>query len=430
MAKSKKTDSTFIKGIEDTRKSVTILFTDIENSTKMWETRGDIKGRVLVNRHNQILFPIIKKYRGKVIKTIGDSIMASFKEPGNAVKASIAMQQMIDQERQNDKTFKLKIRIGLHTGKALVEKDDVFGDVVNVAARVEAESLGSQILVSGSTASKLRNKEFNLEKYGSFNPKGKKGKVNLFECDWEEQESLIGEINTSHMVSIFQQQKLELILYMLVSFITLAFIYQVHIKYLLADSETAALWLLNPAELPQENPWLFGGLAFVILLPSVFLFRMKVVPVYWMNTLKGINAFGISLIVFYYLFRAVNFVPAEYWSDAVRESNHLFVEVLINDARLYEAPNTDSKQIERASSGDLLLLNDIRKSADRTWNRVLLKNSNYGWIERVSPPRIGVPEQRVTYTSKYYLRLYDLYNFLFSCLAFVWGYRKFKIRPI
>ena len=430
MAKSKKTDSKFIKGIEDTRKSITILFTDIENSTRMWETRGDIKGRVLVNRHNQLLFPIIKKYRGKIIKTIGDSIMASFKEPGNAVKASIAMQQIIYRERQDDKRFNLKIRIGLHTGKALVEKDDVFGDVVNVAARVEAESLGNQILVSGSTASKLRNKEFNLEKYGSFSPRGKKAKVNLFECDWEEQDDLIEDINPSHMVSVMQQQKLELLVYMLVSFFTFAFVYQAHLKYLLADSETAALWLLNPVRLPQENPWLFVVLLILLLVPTILLFRIKLIPIYWMNILKGFNAFGITLIILYYLFRTVSFMPENNWKDVITESSHLFVEVLVDNAVIYEQPDNLSRKLNNGASGDLLLLNDVKKTADRTWNRVLVDVNQYGWIERISPPKVGVPELRVTFTSKYYLRLYDLYGFLLSCLAFIWGYKKFRIRPI
>ena len=67
--------------IKRSRKIVTILFTDIEGSTLYWERHGDIKGRLMVDRHNRMLFPVVKRFHGKVIKTIGDAIMASFKNP-------------------------------------------------------------------------------------------------------------------------------------------------------------------------------------------------------------------------------------------------------------------------------------------------------------------------------------------------------------
>ena len=134
--------------IRSSKKHVTILFTDIENSTKYWDQFGDVQGRLMVDRHNRLLFPVVQKFKGKIIKTIGDSIMAVFAKPEHALEAAIAMQQTMAIERQGDDTFNIRIRIGIHTGDAIVEKEDVYGDIVNVAARIEQISKGNEREVS------------------------------------------------------------------------------------------------------------------------------------------------------------------------------------------------------------------------------------------------------------------------------------------
>ncbi len=120
--------------ISQSKKEVSILFTDIEDSTSYWHKHGDVGGRLMVDRHNRILFPLIKKFRGRIVKTIGDSIMAMFKQPDDALLAAIAMQQAVRKEHLEDTGFEIKIRIGIHTGEAIVEQDDVYGDVVNIAS--------------------------------------------------------------------------------------------------------------------------------------------------------------------------------------------------------------------------------------------------------------------------------------------------------
>ena len=82
------TDNSTIDEIEKSRKLVTILFSDIEESTRHWERRGDIDARLVIERHNRLLFPVIRKFRGRIIKTLGDAIMASFTEPQQAIQAA------------------------------------------------------------------------------------------------------------------------------------------------------------------------------------------------------------------------------------------------------------------------------------------------------------------------------------------------------
>src|SRR5882762_9318993 len=77
--------------LEKMRTPVTILFSDIKGSTAYFEKKGDLEGMAMINRHNGILFPVIADEGGRVVKTIGDSIMACFDDPVAAVKAGAGM---------------------------------------------------------------------------------------------------------------------------------------------------------------------------------------------------------------------------------------------------------------------------------------------------------------------------------------------------
>ncbi|HEY4220939.1 MAG TPA: adenylate/guanylate cyclase domain-containing protein, partial [Myxococcota bacterium] len=125
-----------------------VLFTDIVGSTAYFEQRGDIEGLALVHRHNDLLFPVVKVNHGRVIKTIGDSIMAVFKEPGDAVVCAVALQETLAQETGTASVERIRIRVGVHFGRVLKDGEDVFGDTVNTAARVASAADGDEILLS------------------------------------------------------------------------------------------------------------------------------------------------------------------------------------------------------------------------------------------------------------------------------------------
>ncbi len=130
-------------------KHITVLFTDIKDSTAFFASRGDIEGRLMLHRHNDLLFPIIGKHQGWVVKTIGDAIMAGFHDPLMAVHASREMQQvLLDYNRNLPPGEHIHIRIGINCGMGIVEDQDIFGDVVNVAARIASQCEPDQILIS------------------------------------------------------------------------------------------------------------------------------------------------------------------------------------------------------------------------------------------------------------------------------------------
>ncbi len=176
--------------ISDTyAKPVTLLFTDIVGSTEFFETAGDIAGRQMIQTHNDLLFPIIQTHSGRIIKTIGDSIMASFADPYQGVKCSVLMQEALmrfNSQRQDRE--RIRVRMGLHYGEAVMEEQDLFGDMVNTAARVEAKADGEEILISGNLKEQVENAELPLVFLGSERVKGKKQKIDFFLVNWNGRE--------------------------------------------------------------------------------------------------------------------------------------------------------------------------------------------------------------------------------------------------
>jgi len=417
--------------IRSSKKHVTILFTDIENSTKYWDQYGDVQGRLMVDRHNRLLFPVVQKFKGKIIKTIGDSIMAAFTKPEHALKAAVAMQQTMSMERQGDDTFNIRIRIGMHTGDGIVEKDDVYGDIVNVAARVEQISKGNEILVSQATVSYIDDEyAFTFKRKGWFIPKGKDKKFYVYTCDWKYHPLLIDEfINTSRL-PVSKRQKMELIGFLTAIFGITYFIYLRYLRYLLSDSEDVALVYLNLSTIAGNYPVLTAIAFFMLLVLIIIFIRMKTFPFTMMRLIKGGFIFSIVFISMYFI---VQHAPIKYdskWNEVLDSSSHHYVEVLENNSSIYDQPSFEGRELGQIQAGQLLLQTDFIKIGDLAWNRVLLGAEKFGWIIGKSPPQMGVPEKMVSQTYKFYFRYKDLYVFIFGLICFTVGVWKFRIRPI
>ncbi|MBN1797371.1 MAG: hypothetical protein JW822_02260 [Spirochaetales bacterium] len=178
---------------EEIKKSYTrpvaLMFTDIVGSTEYFEKKGDIAGRQMIQTHNDILFPIIKDHGGKVIKTIGDSIMASFDNPLQGVTSAVKMQKalaLFNKGKPADE--KIKVRMGLHFGQAVVDEKDLFGDVVNTSARVEAKANADEIVISSSLKKQIASTDLPLVFLGSDFVKGKKQRIDFFLINWNNRE--------------------------------------------------------------------------------------------------------------------------------------------------------------------------------------------------------------------------------------------------
>jgi predicted ATPase len=130
--------------------TVTFLFTDIEGSTGLWETRPDEMSRSLA-RHDAILRRAVESNGGQVVKTTGDGLFAAFGSAQDAIAGAVAGQGALGQASW-ESIGPLRVRMGLHTGDAVLVEDDYHGPAVNRAARLTTAGHGGQVLVSGATA--------------------------------------------------------------------------------------------------------------------------------------------------------------------------------------------------------------------------------------------------------------------------------------
>ena len=168
------------------RTEVTILFSDIKGSTSYFESKGDAEGLAMVQHHNSLLFPVIEEGGGRVVKTIGDAIMACFKDPGNAVKAAIRMQQVLEEDRANTQSEdeRIHIRVALHKGPGLEKDNDVFGDVVNATAKVQQQADPDQIIITDILLDAARQVGAQYVKLGRAEIKGKNEAIEVYAVAW------------------------------------------------------------------------------------------------------------------------------------------------------------------------------------------------------------------------------------------------------
>ena len=126
-----------------------VLFADISDSSYLYKTLGDVPARGIVNSCLALMSSVIVRYKGRIIKTIGDEIMCAFARPDDAVLAASEIQVQIEAKRPGNR--RIKIHSGLHYGPVLVEGNDIFGYTVNAAAYLTAVAAPEQILTTDAT---------------------------------------------------------------------------------------------------------------------------------------------------------------------------------------------------------------------------------------------------------------------------------------
>ena len=143
--------------------SLTFLFTDLKGSTELYERVGDLVAFDLVKEHFQILHQIIAAESGAVVKTIGDAVMATFPTPDRALAAALRMREAMLGLNEKHRSEDLLLKIGIHEGPCLAvtlnDRQDYFGQTVNIASRVQALAVSRSILATGSVVDYPRASE-------------------------------------------------------------------------------------------------------------------------------------------------------------------------------------------------------------------------------------------------------------------------------
>jgi len=134
--------------------SMTFLFTDLRNSTELYERVGDLVAFEMVQSHFRALREIVTAEAGAVVKTIGDAVMATFPTPDRAMRAALRMRETMERLNAEAGHGDLLLKIGLHEGPCLAvtlnDRQDYFGQTVNIASRVQGSALAQQILTTAA----------------------------------------------------------------------------------------------------------------------------------------------------------------------------------------------------------------------------------------------------------------------------------------
>ena len=166
--------------------TLAVLFADVSDSTRLYEKMGDTAAFGQVNDCLQMISEATRQFGGWVIKTIGDGAMCAFDKADAAAQAASEMQQRIAQRPAAPGKPKLTIRIGFHFGSVLREGQDVFGDTVNIAARMAGLAAPDQIIMTGATAAKLSAAQYwEVRRLEALAVKGKAEAVDVHELMWQ-----------------------------------------------------------------------------------------------------------------------------------------------------------------------------------------------------------------------------------------------------
>ncbi|MCA1370027.1 adenylate/guanylate cyclase domain-containing protein [Bradyrhizobium sp. BRP14] len=134
--------------------SLTFLFTDLRGSTELYERVGDLAAFDLVRTHFRVLNEIVAAEAGAVVKTIGDAVMATFPTPDRAVAAAMRMRDAMRELNEERGSEDLLLKIGIHEGPCIAvnlnERQDYFGQTVNIASRVQHLATSREIFATGS----------------------------------------------------------------------------------------------------------------------------------------------------------------------------------------------------------------------------------------------------------------------------------------
>ena len=170
--------------------AATVLFADICGSTQLFEKYGDVRARQIEARVLDVLAAQTDAQGGEVVKTIGDEIMSRFPDAESAVRASCAMHQALKEDPALAQ-LSIAVKIGLHHGPVLVEKNDVFGDAVNIAARMVSLAKGDQIITTRETVGGLPTGIQQMTRnLGRSQVRGKQEEMEICEVIWHNSTSL------------------------------------------------------------------------------------------------------------------------------------------------------------------------------------------------------------------------------------------------
>jgi len=187
-----------------TQQTLAILFADIAGSTELYETVGDVEAHRRVAESLGAMSTAVKQHNGEVLRTVGDSTLASFDSCDNALLAACTMQEL-------HKQTPLAVRAGFHYGPVIPDKGDVYGNAVNIAARVASFAKTEEITATEFSISQLseanRRRANLLDK---IQIKGISEPVGIYRIAWEADEAMHTRVAHTATTAVTPNERLAL----------------------------------------------------------------------------------------------------------------------------------------------------------------------------------------------------------------------------
>jgi len=174
--------------------TLAILFADIAQSTRLYEILGDEAAQNLIGLCLSRLTDVAKRHSGSVIKTIGDEVMCTFPEARSAVEAARSMHEALEERFPFGEGTGISpnLHVGVHLGPVIHQENDVYGDAVNVAARLVKLAKSRQILISRDVVEAIGSADQpSIRNLGCIPVRGKSKDLPIFEMIWEEYDMTI-----------------------------------------------------------------------------------------------------------------------------------------------------------------------------------------------------------------------------------------------
>ena len=171
-----------------TTKHLTIMFTAIKGFTSKTSAKSRNQVEAMLELHDNLVRPVFKEYGGKVIKTIGDAFLATFESPTDAVQCGMEIQKVLEKHnKESEEKDQIEVRVGINSGEVHVKENDVFGEAVNIASRIESIAKPGEIYFTEAVFLSMNKREVPSAEIGYRHLKGIPSEIKVYKVIREDQ---------------------------------------------------------------------------------------------------------------------------------------------------------------------------------------------------------------------------------------------------
>ena len=181
-------------------KHLTIMFTDIKGFTSKTSKSSRKQLHTLLELHDSLIIPVFKEYDGRIVKTIGDAFMVVFHSPTDAVLCGMKIQNVLAKHNKENPEDRLEVRVAVNSGEVTIKGQDVFGEAVNIAARLEGVAEAGDIYFTESVYLAMNKSEIPTAQVGYRRFKGIPEEVKVYK--------VLQETKPKGLTKLFKKEKL------------------------------------------------------------------------------------------------------------------------------------------------------------------------------------------------------------------------------